>query len=172
MKCKAIRHILNCINTQDTIYCMRKVALQCWVATHSEISLARFVRIGKNVLPGQLTEGALYCCCSPFYFYTADEKKLIQLEKDTFWGPTFLPNPSFLRRSADSSHASHNDKKSTHITVYLLNTPSKTSFILKVRFYHCNCIYIEGFHWQSCSRQGWTCWLTQLSQAFVAEMTL
>lgn len=68
-------------------------------------------------------------------------KKLVQLEKTYFGALLFYLILLSLEKVLVTM------RKSTHITVYLLTTPSKTSFVLKVWVYPCNCIYIKGFHW-------------------------
>lgn len=73
-------------------------------------------------------------------------KKLVQLEKTCFGALLFYLILLSLEKVLVPT------TKSTHITVSLFNIPSQTSFILKVQFYPCNCIYIKGFHWQSCAR--------------------
>lgn len=85
--------------------------------------------------------------------FTLLMKNLIQLE-ETYLGALLL---YLILPSLEKALIAHvlvtMTKEITHITIYLLDTLSTTSFVLQGWFYHCNCIYIKGFHWQSYTRQ-------------------
>lgn len=78
--------------------------------------------------------------------FTLPMKKLIQLVK-IYFGPLL-----FYLILLSLKYVLITMTNKALLTLYLINTSSKTSFILKVSCYHCHCIYIKGFHWQSFTR--------------------